>query len=58
MRLVPTFNSVLSTTNKLKFTSCLARQAALSAGLATGNTWEMATNLLLDAKDPHSKKIH
>jgi hypothetical protein len=56
MRLVPTFNSVLSTANKLKFASCLARQAALSAGLASGNTWEMATNLLLDAKDPNSKK--
>jgi hypothetical protein len=44
MRLVPTFNSVLSTANKIKFASCLARQAALAAGLATGNTWEMATN--------------
>jgi hypothetical protein len=36
MRLVPTYNSVLSVNNKTKFLSCLARQAALSSGLATG----------------------
>jgi len=56
MRLVPTFSSVPSTGNKIKFASCLARQAALSSGLASGTTWEMATNLLLEAKDPIFKK--
>jgi len=48
MRLVPTFSSILSTQNKAKFASCLARQAALSSGMAVGRTWEMSTNLMLD----------
>jgi len=52
MRLVPTFASVLSSNNKIKLSSCLARQAALAAGLATASTWEMSTNLLLDKKRP------
>jgi hypothetical protein len=56
MRLVPTFSSILSTQNKAKFASCLARQAALSSGMAVGTTWEMSTNLMLDVMDPSSKK--
>ncbi len=50
MQLVPTFSSVLSANNKTKFASCLARQAALAAGMASASTWEMTTNLLLDKK--------
>jgi len=57
MRLVPTFNSVLSSANKAKFASCLARQSAMTAGMATGTTWEMATNLMLDTKDPGTGKF-
>lgn len=38
MRLVPTFSSVLSANNKTKFASCLARQAALAAGMASAST--------------------
>jgi hypothetical protein len=56
MRLVPTFASVLSSNNRTKFASCLARQVALAAGLASANTWEMTTNLLLDKKDPSTGK--
>jgi len=57
MRLVPTFASVLSANNKTKFASCLARQVALAARLASANTWEMTTNLLLDKKDPSTGKF-
>jgi len=56
MRLVPTFASMLSSKNKIKFASCLARQAALVAGLASASTWEMSTNLLLDKKAAKARK--
>lgn len=52
MRLVPTITSVSSMGNKTKFVSCLARQAALTAGLASAVTREISTNLLLDRVDP------
>jgi len=52
MRLVPTLTSVISIDNKIKFASCIARQAALTVGLASANTREMTTNLLLNRKDP------
>jgi len=35
MRLVPTINSLTSMNNRTKFASCIARQAALNAGLAS-----------------------
>jgi len=56
MRLVPTITSVTSLSNKTKFASCIARQAALNAGLASAITREISTNLLLDQKDPTTKK--
>jgi hypothetical protein len=56
MRLVPTISSVSSLDNKAKFASCLARQAALNAGLASAVTREISTNLLLDKKDPATNK--
>lgn len=56
MRLVPTFHSVLSSANISKFASCLACQSAMAAGMASGTTWEMATNLMLDTKDPSTNK--
>jgi len=56
MRLVPTITSVTSLSNKSKFASCLARQAALNAGLASAVTREISTNLLLDRKDPSTNK--
>lgn len=56
MRLVPTINLVSSMNNKTKFASCLARQAALNAGLASAVTREISTNLLLDRRDPTTKK--
>jgi hypothetical protein len=52
MRLVPTITSATSMENKTKFASCIARQAALNAGLASAITREISTNLLLDRKDP------
>ncbi|MFN9982261.1 MAG: hypothetical protein ACK53Y_20205, partial [bacterium] len=42
MRLVPTITSVTSINNKMKFASCIARQAALNAGLASANTREIS----------------
>jgi len=56
MRLVPTITAVTSTSNKTKFASCMARQAALTAGLASAITREISTNLLLDRKDPSTNK--
>jgi DNA-binding transcriptional regulator GbsR (MarR family) len=54
MRLVPPFSSILSSANKIKYGSLVARQAALSARLGTSNSWEMSTNLLLDCPEPKS----
>jgi hypothetical protein len=56
MRLVPTITSATSIENKTKFASCIARQAALNAGLASAITREIFTNLLLDRKDPATNK--
>jgi hypothetical protein len=56
MRLVPTISSVTSIDNRAKFASCLTRQAALTAGLASAVTREISTNLLLDKKDPSTNK--
>jgi hypothetical protein len=56
MRLIPTISSVTSLDNRVKFASCLARQAALTAGLASTATREISTNLLLDKKDPSTNK--
>jgi hypothetical protein len=56
MRLVPTIASVTSLNNRTKFASCLAHQAALNADLASAVTREISTNLLLDRKDPATKK--
>jgi hypothetical protein len=56
MRLVPTINSVTSMNNRTKFASCLACQAALNAGLASAVTREISTNLMIDRKDPITKK--
>jgi len=56
MRLVPTITSVTSMNNRTKFASCIARQAALNAGLASAVTREISTNLLLDRKDPTTSK--
>jgi hypothetical protein len=55
MRLVPTFSSILSGANKSRFALCLSRQTALSAGLASGTTWEMTNNIMLDQQDPNSR---
>ena len=56
MRLVPTISAMTSMNNRTKFVSCLARQAALHAGLASAITREISTNLMLDRKDPATKK--
>jgi len=56
MRLVPSISFVSSLDNRAKFASCLARQAALNAGLASAVTREIPTNLVLDKKDPATNK--
>jgi hypothetical protein len=55
MRLVPPFNTILSLSNKGKYATLIARQAALSSCMGVGTTWEMSTNLLLDRPEPSSK---
>jgi len=56
MQIVPTINSVTSMSNIIKFASCIARQATLTAGLASAVTREISTNLLLDRIDPKTDK--
>lgn len=53
MRLVPPFNTILSTGNRQKYASLITRQSALNSRLGTCSSWEMSTNLLLDR--PHPK---
>jgi hypothetical protein len=54
MRLVPPFNSILSSGNRQKYASLLARQAALNSRLGSGTTWEFSTNLMIDRLEPVS----
>ncbi len=52
MRLVPPFKTILSSGNKHKYASLIARQAALNSRLGSCTTWEFATNLMLDHPEP------
>jgi hypothetical protein len=52
MRLVPPFNTILSTGNRQTYASLIARQSALNSRLGTGTTWEFSTNLMLDRPEP------
>jgi hypothetical protein len=54
MRLVPPFNTILSSGNRQKYASLIARQSALNSRLGTCTTWEMSTNLMLDRQEPKS----
>jgi hypothetical protein len=50
--LVPPYNSNLSFHHKTKYDSIVARQAALSARICNGSTWEIAADLVLDRPKP------
>ena len=52
MRLVPPFNTILSSGNRQKYASLITRQSALNARIGTCTTYEMSTNLLLDKLEP------
>jgi len=52
MRLVPPFQTIISYTHKGKYASLVFRQAALSARLCTGSTWEVTSHYVLDRPDP------
>jgi hypothetical protein len=52
MRLVPPYQSMIAFGQKTKFASLVARQAALSARICTGSTWELTANLVLDYPEP------
>jgi hypothetical protein len=52
MRLIPPFQSVISADDKAKYGAVVARQAAFLSRLATGTSWEFATNLTLDRVHP------
>jgi hypothetical protein len=54
MRLVPPFNTILSTVNRQKYASLITRQSALNSRLGSSSYWEMTTNLLLDRPEPKS----
>jgi hypothetical protein len=55
MRLVPPFNTILSSSNRSKYASLIARQSSLLACLGVGSTWEFSTNLVLDHPHPVSQ---
>jgi hypothetical protein len=55
MRLVPPFNTILSSSNRSKYASLIARQSSLLACLGVGSTWEFSTNLVLDRPHPVSQ---
>jgi hypothetical protein len=57
MRLVPPFNTVLSSGNKPKYAFLIAWQSALNSRIGTATTWEFSTNLLLDKPDPKSGRF-
>jgi hypothetical protein len=48
MRLIPPYNTVISAESKEKYGIVVARQAAFTAKLCTGQSWEFSQNLLLD----------
>jgi hypothetical protein len=54
MRLVPPFNTILSSGNRQKYASLIARQSALNSRLGSGTTWEFSTNLMIDRPEPSS----
>jgi hypothetical protein len=53
MRLIP-YNTVISAESKEKYGIVVARQAAFTAKLCTGQSWEFLQNLLLDQKNKDS----
>lgn len=54
MRLAPPFSTILSISNRSKYTTLIAQQAALSAKLGIDTTWELSSNLILDKSHPDS----
>jgi len=54
MRLVQPIQYIISFNCKAKYSSFVARQAALSSRLCTSSTWELTANLVLDNKEPSS----
>jgi hypothetical protein len=54
MRLVPPFNTILSSGNRQKYASLIARQSAINSRLGSGTTWEFSTNLMIDRPEPSS----
>lgn len=56
MRLIPPFNSVISADSKSKYGAVVARQAAFLTRLASQQTWELSSNLVLDRKNQQSNQ--
>ncbi len=52
MRLIPPYQSVISASDKGKYGAVLARQSAFLSRLATGTSFEFASNLVLDRPHP------
>ncbi len=56
MRIIPPYQTVISSADKKKYGAVIARQAAFLSRLATGTTWEFATNLTLGRPHPKTFK--
>jgi hypothetical protein len=54
MRLIPPYQTVISAADKQKYGAVVARQSAFLSRLATGTSFEFATNLSLDRPHPGS----
>lgn len=52
MRLVPPFNTILSSGNRQKNALLISRQVALNSHLGSGTTWKFFTNLMIDHPEP------
>jgi len=46
--------TILSYSHKTKYSSLVARQAAVSSRICSGSTWELTANLILDRPEPSS----
>ncbi len=52
MPLVPPFQSIISFNCKIKYSTLVARQAALSSRMCSTSKWELSVNLVLDKPEP------
>lgn len=54
MRFIPPFNTIVSSNNKMKFPTLVARQLAINQRIGTGTSGELVTYLALDKQNPNT----